>query len=167
MYTALSAPIAADTLTLNYPVRDLIYTGSGVHGNITGLQVKETSAEIRFSLSGDVLFGFDKATIDKSSEGALLWLLDQIKSDYPGSPVRIEGHTDSKGLPDYNIELSRQRANAVARWLSSHGKGVVGKISTTGLGESSPVAPNEFKDGSDNPQGRKLNRRVEVIVEKR
>lgn len=166
-FISVDAAQTADVVNLNYPVRDLIYRGAGVQGNISGLQVKETDKEVRFSLSGDVLFEFDKAAVNQQADGSLMWLLDQIQSKYSGATVRVEGHTDSKGSPDYNKDLSRRRAESVAQWLAGHGKDVFGRISTSGLGESQPVAPNELRDGSDNPDGRKLNRRVEIIVEKR
>lgn len=156
----------ADVVILNYPVRDLVYPGTGVQGNISGLEVKETDEEVRFSLSGDVLFEFDKAAINQQAEGSLIWLLEQIQYMYSGAAVRVEGHTDSKGSPEYNEDLSRRRAESVAQWLAKRGKGATGQITTSGLGESRPIAPNELKDGSDNPDGRKLNRRVEIIVEK-
>jgi outer membrane protein OmpA-like peptidoglycan-associated protein len=69
----------------------------------------------------------------------------------------IEGFTDSTGSKDYNLELSRRRAESVKDHLVS--LGVNGdRISTKGYGERYPVASN------DNPGGRQLNRRVEVTV---
>ena len=174
MLGAMAVASAADIVNLNYPVRDLIFPvrdlifpGTGIEGNISGLQVRETAKEVRYSLSGDVLFEFGKAAMSPAAEGSLTWLLEQIRDSYAGANARVEGHTDSKGSSEYNAGLSQRRAESVAQWLASQGKGIFGKISASGLGESQPVAPNELVDGSDNPDGRKLNRRVEIIVEKR
>jgi outer membrane protein OmpA-like peptidoglycan-associated protein len=70
--------------------------------------------------------------------------------------VVIEGHTDSMGSEDYNLQLSEQRALAVQSALMQ--RGVQGsQISTAGKGEGLPVASN------DTAAGRQQNRRVEVI----
>jgi OOP family OmpA-OmpF porin len=80
--------------------------------------------------------------------------------------VTIEGYTDSKGGKSVNIPLSRERANAVRDWLVKNGNVAAAHISTKGFGEQNPVAANTNPDGSDNPAGRALNRRVSIIVEK-
>jgi OOP family OmpA-OmpF porin len=77
--------------------------------------------------------------------------------------IIITGHTDSVGTDAYNISLSQRRANAAKTFLVS--KGLVSNfITTVGKGESSPVAPNTTANGSDNPEGRARNRRVEIRV---
>jgi outer membrane protein OmpA-like peptidoglycan-associated protein len=78
--------------------------------------------------------------------------------------ILIEGHTDSKGTEGYNLALSEKRANAVKRWLVEKGGLDSKKIITRGYGESRPIAPNTNPDGSDCPEGRARNRRVEVYV---
>ena len=79
-----------------------------------------------------------------------------------GKPIQVEGYTDAKGTDAYNDDLSLRRADAFASALKEHGVGV--DITTHGSGEKNPVAPNETSDGQDNPAGRALNRRVEVVV---
>ncbi|MBI2280073.1 MAG: OmpA family protein, partial [Bacteroidetes bacterium] len=72
----------------------------------------------------------------------------------------IKGHTDSKGSDKYNLALSTKRAKQAYSYLTS--KGIdKNRLTYRGLGESSPIAPNINIDGSDNPDGRALNRRVE------
>ena len=67
----------------------------------------------------------------------------------------MEGHTDATGADNYNQTLSERRANAVMDYLAD--KGVdASRLSAKGLGESSPIAPNDTRDG------RALNRRVEL-----
>jgi outer membrane protein OmpA-like peptidoglycan-associated protein len=70
----------------------------------------------------------------------------------------IEGHTDSTGSAEYNLALSRRRAEAVAQALRSQGIDS-DRIVTRGYGQEYPVASN------DTPSGRLQNRRVEVIIE--
>lgn len=129
------------------------------------LQLKETEKAVTMKLEGDVLFDFDKAEIKPEAERTL----DQVGTvigQFPEGKVLIEGHTDSKGSPDINLELSKRRAEAVKDWLVKK-KGVPESVITTrGSGETKPVAPDKNPDGSDNPQGRQQNRRVEITVEK-
>ena len=77
----------------------------------------------------------------------------------------MEGYTDSKGSKAFNMQLSQERANAVKAWLVKDGN-VPANITARGFGEQNPVAPNTNADGSDNPAGRALNRRVSIVVEK-
>jgi outer membrane protein OmpA-like peptidoglycan-associated protein len=80
--------------------------------------------------------------------------------------VRIEGHTDSKGNDAYNQKLSERRANSVKVWLiDKEGLRNV-QFATEGFGAKKPVAPNKKPDGSDDPEGRQKNRRVEIILKK-
>jgi OOP family OmpA-OmpF porin len=73
----------------------------------------------------------------------------------------VEGYTDSKGSKAFNMQLSQERANAVKVWLVRNCK-VPANIAARGFGEQSPVAPNTNVDGTDNPAGRALNRRVSI-----
>ncbi len=70
---------------------------------------------------------------------------------------KLEGHTDSSGSDDYNLELSRRRAASVASYLQDRFGIQVGRLLTAGRGEAYPIADN----ASD--QGRKKNRRVEIV----
>jgi outer membrane protein OmpA-like peptidoglycan-associated protein len=77
--------------------------------------------------------------------------------EYEDRSVLIEGHTDNVGSDEYNQGLSEQRAAAVQSYLV--GQGIApNRITTSGLGESRPIASN------DSPTGRQQNRRVEVII---
>lgn len=78
--------------------------------------------------------------------------------------VTVRGHTDTGGSDSHNLEISRDRAEAVAAYLSRHGV-AEDRIRVIALGERRPIAPNANADGSDNPEGRARNRRVEVEVE--
>lgn len=148
-------------------VLDLRYAVEDIGGGVVDLAGRETEQEVRYSLAGDVLFAFDRARIRPDAEAVLAKLAEEIRTRFPGAPVRIEGHTDAKGNEAYNLDLSRRRAEAVESWLVHEGGVDAGRIETRGLGESRPVAPNATPDGRDDPAGRQKNRRVEVVVEKR
>lgn len=138
--------------------------GSALIGSASGLGAYETELGTALSLSADVLFDFDKADLKPAAMPRLQQLAELIKQKKP-KQVQIHGHTDAKGAEDYNLKLSQRRADAVAAWLASQG---VGRelLATQGFGESHPVAPNQNTDGSDNPEGRQKNRRVDVLLAK-
>jgi len=127
------------------------------------LGAKTTETEIRIELSSDVLFDFDKADLLPKAIPELEKVATVLKS-YPNASCSIEGHTDNKGLKDYNQKLSERRAASVKGWLVAHG--VSSLMTTQGWGAAKPVAPNSFSDGRDDPEGRQKNRRVEIVVKK-
>ena len=110
-----------------------------------------------------VHFDFDKSDIRKDDEAELQKAVDFVKK-YPGAKVRLEGHTDSKGTPEYNQKLSERRAEAVKQYLVKEGAVESSMISAKGYGETRPIAPNKAPDGKDNPEGRAENRRVEILI---
>jgi len=127
------------------------------------LGAKTTETEIRIELSSDVLFDFDKADLLPKATPELEKVSTVLKS-YPSASCSIEGHTDNKGLKDYNQKLSERRADAVKNWLLAHG--VSNRMAIRGWGATKPVAPNTLPNGRDNPGGRQKNRRVEIVVNK-
>jgi len=76
---------------------------------------------------------------------------------YPSLHLSVEGHTDSIGTDDYNQQLSEKRAQAVRDYLVQQGISS-DAISASGFGKTAPVASN------DTPDGRKQNRRVELVL---
>jgi outer membrane protein OmpA-like peptidoglycan-associated protein len=137
-----------------------------VGGKVQDLQVKETATEIRIELAADVLFDFDKATIKPEAATALRTVAEIIRDKGKGRGVRIDGHTDGKGNDAYNQKLSERRAASVKQWLAEkEGLGQL-KMTTQGFGARKPVAPNARPDGSDDPEGRRKNRRVEIVLAK-
>lgn len=125
------------------------------------LKARETPQEIVIDLPSDVLFDFDKSTL-RADALPVLTKAAQLIAAYPQSPVCINGHTDSKGSHDYNQALSLRRAQAVAvqlnRVLPAR------QLQMRGFGEERPVAANTQPDGSDYPEGRQRNRRVEIVI---
>ncbi|MGH2820386.1 MAG: OmpA family protein [Actinomycetota bacterium] len=146
------------TLDLQLRVVDLQLRISDLAGAAT---TTESNDEVEVALSADVLFAFDSARLTPKARGILADVARRIEKEGSG-PVQIEGHTDSKGSGPYNSRLSLRRARAVHGELRRLvGGGGIG-FEVRGFGETRPVAPNTRTDGSDNPQGRALNRRVEV-----
>jgi outer membrane protein OmpA-like peptidoglycan-associated protein len=114
-------------------------------------------------LPEQVLFDFDQYQLLPDAAATLDRIAEAINY-FAGAPVQVNGHTDSRGAPDYNQQLSERRAQAVVDHLT--GAGVDGgRLTPQGFGETQPVAPNENQDGSDNPDGRAQNRRVEIVIE--
>ncbi|MFV0523813.1 MAG: OmpA family protein [Acidimicrobiales bacterium] len=126
--------------------------------------VVDDGEETSYIAEADVLFDFDSSTLRPEADGSLRSIAAAIAVDAPTGVVSVQGFTDSKGDDAYNLELSRQRAQAVADWLVADGGITADRLEVIGLGETLPFAPNEKPDGSDNPAGRELNRRVVVSV---
>jgi outer membrane protein OmpA-like peptidoglycan-associated protein len=129
------------------------------------LKYQETAKSISISLQGDVLFDSGKADLRPEAEAALE-KVGTVIQQFPDGKVHIDGFTDSKGAKKQNMALSKERAVAVKRWLVKNKAIVAASITAKGLGEENPVAANENADGSDNPDGRTQNRRVQITVEK-
>ncbi len=109
----------------------------------------------------DILFAFDKSLIDDQ----YMSYLDEIVHkmiEYPALTLRLNGYTDSKGKESYNKELSLMRARVIQDYLKNKAL-FAERISVDGFGEDGPVAINTNADGTDNPQGRSYNRRVELL----
>lgn len=125
----------------------------------------ETAGTVEVTVPADVLFDFDKADIRPAAQPALQELAVLLKEKARGS-VTVTGHTDGVGEAAYNQKLSERRAAAVKAWLvGREGLGSL-PITTSGAGARQPVAPNAKPDGSDDPDGRQLNRRVTVVFRK-
>lgn len=103
-----------------------------------------------------VLFDLDSAVLRAESTSVLETLADALNRQTDWR-ILVEGHTDSQGTDDYNVDLSARRAAAVKIWLVDHGIDAA-RIETVGKGESEPAADN------GTPQGRALNRRVVIRV---
>jgi len=161
--------IRGEILDLVFPIETLVFKIENLGGkpeNLAGqvleLQVKETATETRIELPADILFDFDKADIRPNAAAALKQAADVIRKGAKGT-VRVEGHTDSKGKSNYNQKLSERRSASVQKWLVER-EGLTGmKFAIRGFGATKPVAPNTKPDGSDDPEGRQKNRRVEIV----
>jgi outer membrane protein OmpA-like peptidoglycan-associated protein len=155
--------LRAPVLDLRAPVIELNDGAATI--SAPGVTVNETEQEIRLQLAADILFDFDKAVIRTSARPALEKVA-VILRQHVGSEVRFEGHTDSKGADAYNQKLSLRRAKAVESWFAGANALDGDTVSIEGFAARRPVADNIKPDGSDNPEGRQSNRRVEIIVRK-
>ena len=113
------------------------------------------------TLEDGVLFDFGKSDI-RSDAAQTLKSLAGVLNNAKVPTAHIYGHTDSISDEAFNLQLSQERADAVSVELKKDGVSAI--LDATGYGESKPVAPNENADGSDNPAGRALNRRVEIFI---
>ena len=127
---------------------------------ITSLQPVESCGTL-ITLEDGVLFDFGKSDI-RPDAAQTLKSLAGVLNNAKVPAAHIYGHTDSVSYEAFNQQLSEARANAVKNDLAKNG--VTATLDATGYGESKPVAPNENADGSDNPAGRALNRRVEIFI---
>lgn len=104
----------------------------------------------------NVLFKQSKADILSSSYPELNLVVDMMKQN-PSIKIKLEGHTDNRGVAKHNLRLSKERVEAVEEYLIS--KGISSKrIKGKGYGGAKPIADN------DDPEKRKLNRRVEFTI---
>jgi outer membrane protein OmpA-like peptidoglycan-associated protein len=133
----------------------------------TVLQRTETGPagvpQIAFPLDEDVLFDFDSAALRPDAPAQLAAIVERIRVS-GDDVVDVVGFADSIGSQDYNLALSRARADSVAAYLTTLGIGNR-RLNVQWRGEEDPVAPNTGPQGQDNPAGRQLNRRVEIRID--
>lgn len=161
-----AAPLAYSGVHLGLvglPASSLGGESRSVERALKDLGARATDTGYEISLSGDVLFDFDQWNIRPEAEESLAKLA-QLILELNKTRVLIEGHTDAKGSESYNQSLSLKRAASVRDWFIARGtlKHVVFEVA--GRGEAEPIAPNANPDGSDNPEGRAANRRVEIQI---
>lgn len=129
----------------------------GIATKDSGVQVSEQSdGSLKLNVPGSVSF----ATASSTIESRLYPTLDKIAgtlNEYPASTITIVGHTDSVGGGDYNLDLSRRRAAAVADYLAQRNV-QRNRMIVEGRGENEPIADNGTESG------RAQNRRVEMLV---
>jgi OmpA-OmpF porin, OOP family len=148
-----------DTITVSGPEGEVSMSTDEAVGALGG-EVTERGIEV--ALPDSVLFDFGSAALRPESSQQLS-LIAGLAAAYPEAPLTIGGHADAVGSETDNQLLSEERAAVVAQALATLGVDVE-RMTATGFGETRPVAPNTNPDGSDNPEGRQLNRRVEVLV---
>lgn len=124
---------------------------------IPGVEVTRPSeGEIAVQLTNDILFDFNSAALRPESRSTLRDLAANFQR-YPDEQISVEGHTDNVGTTDINRRLSEQRAYSVKDYLV--GEGVPStRVTSVGYGESRP------KSSNTTPEGRQLNRRVEIHI---
>jgi outer membrane protein OmpA-like peptidoglycan-associated protein/tetratricopeptide (TPR) repeat protein len=110
----------------------------------------------------NVYYDFNKATLQPASYPALE-RLRMMLLQHPEIVIELSSHTDSKGGEELNQKLSEARAKSCVDYLIANGIDS-SRVQFKGYAASRPVAPNKNEDGTDNPDGRALNRRTEFKV---
>lgn len=108
-------------------------------------------------------FEYDRAELHPRALKQLEIVAGLLKAD-PAKHLNIAGHTDAMGADDYNIRLSKSRAEAVKEQLVALGVPAA-QVETEALGKAQPLSPNQKPDGSDDPEGRSKNRRAEIYLD--
>lgn len=117
---------------------------------------RQTARGATMTMSDEVLFATDSATLRPGAEDKLRPLADYLR-DNPGVRVSIDGYTDSRGSDTHNQDLSQRRADAVRTAFDQMGV-TRARFTVTGHGEADAVAPN------DTAANMQKNRRVEVTL---
>lgn len=107
-------------------------------------------------------FDFDKSELRSLSKEELNKVYNYLFT-HPDQSLQLDGHADWIGTVEYNLALSERRAKEAYDYLIARGI-EDSRLIYQYFGEAVPVAPNANPDGSDNPQGRQLNRRCEISI---
>ncbi|MES1926778.1 OmpA family protein [Salinisphaera sp. T31B1] len=111
---------------------------------------------LKIGVASDASFAVDSSTLSVDAQNTFNKIATVLK-DYDKTAIHVVGHTDSTGSEQHNLELSQQRAQSVAQFLSSRGVNSQ-RLLTWGRGESQPIASN------DTAEGRAENRRVDIVI---
>lgn len=123
---------------------------------LEGAKVERVGEGIKITFASGILFDVNKAGLRPEAQ-TNLQNLAQVLNKYADTNVLIEGHTDSDGTDEHNLELSKQRAQSVANYLAGLSVDAT-RMTQMGYGESQPVASNDTSDG------KQANRRVEIAI---
>lgn len=141
-----------DTISLSLPLYFLSQY-MAVNSKLTPVETGESFLAIT-----NILFEFDKYDLNSEARSAL----EAVKSilvNHPDLKIEVAGYTDAKGSVSYNLTLADKRAQAVIDYLTSPAI-PASRFTKKSFGKSNFAAINTNSDGSDNPEGRKYNRRV-------
>ncbi len=140
----------------NYIGRYMDNQAEEMKKDIAGAKIERVGEGIKITFDSGLLFDTGKATLKDASKENLTNLAE-ILNKYENTNILLEGHTDSDGSEEYNLQLSRSRANSVANYLQSLNVDPT-RFTIMGYGESQPIASNETVEG------KQMNRRVEVAI---
>jgi len=132
---------------------DALLADNAMTDFVTRVFLAKGVQRVQVSITLHVEFDFDKDSIRPEYDSDIMKVANFLK-EYPDTTVVLEGHTDSKGSEEYNLDLSKKRAESVKKYLVDKFGILASRISTRGFGESQPVATNETEEG------RQQNRRV-------
>jgi outer membrane protein OmpA-like peptidoglycan-associated protein len=125
---------------------------------IEGVEVTRPSeGEIEVRMTSDILFDVDSSALRPESRSTLRDLASTFSRYSDINVIEVAGHTDSTGSDSHNDNLSQNRAGSVRNYLVEQGV-PSSRIVARGFGERQPKA------GNGTPEGRQLNRRVEIHI---
>jgi len=127
-----------------------------IERDIAGARVERVGEGIKITFSSGIMFDVDRAVLKDQYRGEISELA-AILNKYEDTNILLEGHTDSAGTEEYNLELSKKRSQSVANYLATQNVNPT-RFTIMGYGESQPIASN------DTSEGRAQNRRVEVAI---
>lgn len=127
-----------------------------MRADLEGAQIERVGEGIKITFASGILFDVNKSTLRPEAQTNIQQLAT-ILNKYEETTVLIEGHTDSDGSEEYNLTLSRSRAESVAGYLAGQ-QVASNRFIIQGYGEQQPVASNETVDG------KQANRRVEIAI---
>ena len=129
-----------------------------IENEIPGAEVTRVGEgiSVTFDENSGVYFDTNKSGVNAKSQETLNTLIGIFK-EYPNTNVLVEGHTDNTGSEEYNLTLSKKRAQSVTNYLTSSGLSS-GRFTTEWYGETQPKYDNNTVDG------RAKNRRVELAI---
>jgi outer membrane protein OmpA-like peptidoglycan-associated protein len=153
MITVSHPGYKTDTINLSLPLYFLSHY-MVINSVLTPEKVEEGS----FLSISNILFPFDSYELDDKAKSGLE-AIRSILINYPDLKIEVAGYTDAKGSPKYNMILADKRAKSVINYLVSTAI-PASRFVKKAFGESNFVAVNTNRDGTDNPEGRKYNRRV-------
>jgi outer membrane protein OmpA-like peptidoglycan-associated protein len=123
-----------------------------------GAKIAQVEDGLRFAMP--VKFAFDDATVRDEDRAALERFAKVVQKYYPGATITVEGFADPRGAANYNLNLSRRRADNVREFLTAQGLDGT-KLRSVGMGETRLVVVGAAKDDP----GADQNRRVVFVVE--
>ena len=124
--------------------------------DLEGAKVQRVGEGIKITFDSGLFFDVNKAELKQASRDNLTRLAT-ILNKYPDTNILLEGHTDSDGSEEWNLELSRLRAQSVSNFLAAK-QVLEPRFTIMGYGEAQPIASNETR------QGKAENRRVEIAI---
>ena len=119
---------------------------------------------LKYKISGSY-FAYPILPVSGKESIAELNKVSTYMNDKSQVEVQIDGYADWIGTVEYNMALSERRAKAAYNYLTDKKNVNENRLSYQYFGEAVPIAPNKKEDGSDNPEGRQLNRRCEFKID--
>jgi outer membrane protein OmpA-like peptidoglycan-associated protein len=122
-----------------------------------GSSKRPDGGKVLYSFKGDVHFDNNSSQITPAGKAELQKMVGGQANIPEGNHIIVEGHTSNTGTPEYNMTLSKQRAETVAKVLTDMGFDKT-RVSAKGYGMEKPLYPN------DTEANRGKNRRVDIVL---